>query len=234
MPDRWVIGDVHGCSKALRGLIEEIAPAPSDEVIFLGDYIDRGPDSRDCIDQLIALRERTQVRLLRGNHELMLSAVLFGGLDDKVWLENGGRATVTSYGGSLDRIPDSHRQFFATLLPHYETECEIFVHANYEADVDMNLLVDSVRYWKHLAFPTPLPHQSGKRVFVGHTPQPNFQVLDLAHLICVDTCCFGGGYLSALHLHDGNVVQFDVHGHRRRGGLIQRLAEMLHRRKTSK
>ena len=222
MGRRWVIGDVHGCSRALRGLLEAIAPGTDDEVIFLGDYIDRGSDSRDCVNQIIELRKHTRVITLRGNHELMLTSVLFGGMDDQVWLSNGGRATVASYGGNLSRIPDAHRDFFTGLLPHHETESEIFVHANYQAELSPGEFDDFDRYWKHLSFPLSPPHDSGRRVFVGHTPQANFQVLDLGHLVCVDTCCFGGGYLTALNLDDGEQHQFDLHGHPRRRGLLER------------
>ena len=109
---RFAIGDIHGCSKALRTLIDTIDPQPDDELIFMGDYIDRGPDTRDVVDQIIRLQYRTQVVALRGNHELMLLGVVLGGLDDTVWLENGGAATVASYGGSLHRIPRNHFEFY--------------------------------------------------------------------------------------------------------------------------
>ena len=90
---RFVIGDIHGCAKALRTLIETIAPRAEDELVFLGDYVDRGPDSRDVVDQVIDLHDRCRVVALRGNHEIMLMGVALGGLDDTVWLANGGKAT---------------------------------------------------------------------------------------------------------------------------------------------
>ena len=68
---RFAIGDIHGCAKALRSVIEAIDPQPEDEIVFLGDYVDRGPDSRDAVDQIIDLQTRTQVVALRGNHEIM-------------------------------------------------------------------------------------------------------------------------------------------------------------------
>lgn len=72
---RFVIGDIHGCGKALRTLIETIDPDTEDEIVFMGDYIDRGPDSRDVVQQVLDLRERCQVVALRGNHEIMLLGV---------------------------------------------------------------------------------------------------------------------------------------------------------------
>lgn len=213
---RYVIGDIHGCSKALRTLIEYIDPKPEDELIFLGDYVDRGPNSRDVIDQIIDLKKRCNVVALRGNHEIMLQSVAFGGMDDKIWMNTGGKATVTSYGGSLDKIPLSHREFLQSLLPHYETEEAIFVHACYEAYVPMDELSDEIRYWTHLGPNPPAPHFSGKRVYVGHTPQPSGAVLDLGYMVCVDTYCFGCGFLTAMNVGTDDTVQVDRKGFRRR------------------
>ncbi|MEM0926807.1 MAG: metallophosphoesterase family protein, partial [Planctomycetota bacterium] len=209
------VGDIHGCSKALRTLIECVDPQPNDEIIFLGDYVDRGPDSRGVIEQLIELKARCRVVALRGNHEIMLCGVAFGGLDAKLWLEAGGHTTVASYGGNLDKIPVSHRRFFDSLLPHYETDSEIYVHACYESHVPMDQQNDDMRYWRHVHAP-PAPHVSGKRVFVGHTPQASGSVLDLGHLVCLDTYCFGTGYLTAMDVATDEMIQVDKRGFRRR------------------
>ncbi|MFK8115037.1 MAG: metallophosphoesterase family protein [Rubripirellula sp.] len=217
---RFAIGDIHGCAKALRGLIEEIAPRPQDEVIFMGDYVDRGPNSKDVVDQIIDLQNRCNVIALRGNHEIMLMGVALAGMDDKVWQANGGRATVTSYGGSLAKIPAAHLAFFQELLPYYETPSEIFVHANYHPLLDMHQQIDMTTYWEHLTERPPLAHKSGKRVFVGHTPQPTGNVLDVGHLVCLDTYCFGGRYLTAFNLGTDEILQADFHGHLRRPSLL--------------
>ncbi len=212
---RFVIGDVHGCSKALRTLVEEIRPAADDQLIFLGDFIDRGPDSRGVIDLVLDLTRRCRVIPLRGNHEVMLLGVLFGGCDATIWLQGGGQATVASYGGSLQRIPGEHLDFYRSLRRDFETEREIFVHAGYDPETPIDKLDDSVRYWNHLEG-VPRPHFSGKRVFVGHTPQAGGNLLDYGHLVCMDTYCFGGGYLSALELDCGDLLQVDSHGHLRK------------------
>ncbi|MCA9137384.1 MAG: serine/threonine protein phosphatase [Planctomycetales bacterium] len=212
---RFVIGDIHGCDKALRTLIECIDPQPDDELIFLGDYVDRGPDSRGVIDQIIELQSICRVVALRGNHEIMLYSVAFGGLTADMWLAAGGKATVTSYGGSLDKIPDTHRAFLQSLRPHYETAESIFVHACYEARTPMDQLNDELRYWTHLSV-SPGPHFSGKKVYVGHTPQPSGIVMDLGYLVCVDTYCFGNGFLTAMNVETNEVIQVDKKGFRRR------------------
>lgn len=212
---RFVIGDIHGCDKALRTLIECIDPQPEDELVFLGDYVDRGPDSRGVIDQIIELQSRCRVIALRGNHEIMLYSVAFGGLEPEMWLAAGGNATVTSYGGSLDKIPASHQAFLKSLRSHYETGESIFVHACYEARTPMEELTDELRYWTHLSV-SPGPHYSGKKVYVGHTPQPGGIVMDLGYLVCVDTYCFGNGYLTAMNVATNEIIQVDKKGFRRR------------------
>jgi len=223
---RYVIGDIHGCAKALRTLIETIQPNEEDEVIFLGDYIDRGPNSRDVVQQILELQQRCKVIPLRGNHEIMLLGVVLGGLDATVWLENGGISTVSSYGGSLSKIPDKHLDFFQSLRACYETSDEIFVHAGYDPEKQIHEQDQSITYWIHLPVILPPPHKSGKRVFVGHTPQSNGNVFDGGHLICVDTYCFGGGYLTAYETTSSKIIQADRHGHLRRAP-VQRLVSGL-------
>src|SRR6056297_2055006 len=107
----------------------------------------------------------------------MLQSVVSRGMDDAMWLRSGGKATVTSYGGSISKIPNDHLAFFESLLPFYETEHEIFVHAMYDPSCEVESQNDELTYWTHLPPSLPAPHQSGKRVFVGHTPQPTGEVL---------------------------------------------------------
>ena len=226
---RFVIGDIHGCAKALRTVLETIDPQPSDELVFLGDYIDRGSDTPDVIDQILDAKKRCKVISLRGNHEIMLVGVVIHGLEAEPWFRSGGHATITSYGGSIEKIPQSHLDFFQTLRPFYETDQEIFVHAGYVPDGDLESQDDAVTYWEHLPNVIPPPHRSGKRVFVGHTPQANGEILDGGHLVCVDTCCFGGGYLTALEVNTFETIQCDLHGHLRRSNsaiLAERWATM--------
>ena len=213
---RYAIGDIHGCAKALRSVIDAIDPQPTDELVFMGDYVDRGPDSRDTIDQIIALQARTQVVALRGNHEMMLLGIALNQLDDSVWLANGGNTTVASYGGSLNKIPSNHLSFLRGLLPYYETHDTIFVHASYDPEIEMFKQSEMMTYWTHLTEPLPARHKSGKRVILGHTPQLGGQVLDAGHLVCIDTYCFGYGYLTAYEIGGKSVIQADRHGHVKR------------------
>src|SRR5262249_22206274 len=86
------IGDIHGCSAALAALVRAIAPTPPDTLVFLGDYIDRGPDSRGVLEQVTALAERCTAVPLLGNHEEMVLAALEGPSELRYWLKFGGAA----------------------------------------------------------------------------------------------------------------------------------------------
>ncbi|QDV54692.1 metallophosphoesterase family protein [Rosistilla oblonga] len=209
-------GDIHGCSRALRTLIENIAPTPEDTLVFLGDYVDRGSDSRGVVDQLIELQQRCNLVPLLGNHEIMFLGVVCGGMEDKIWLACGGNATLASYGGALHHIPTRHIDFLKTCRSYWENDRNICVHASYLPEQPMDRLGEQHLFWEHLPPVAPLPHHSGKRVLVGHTPQANLEVLDLGHLVCIDTYCFGGGWLTAFDLDTAEVWQANLHGHARR------------------
>src|SRR5262245_13321258 len=98
------IGDIHGCAVALRKLIEVLAPEPDDTLVVLGDCVDRGPDSRGVIEQLLALREDCQLVPILGNHEEMMLNYIDGRPQPDDWLQVGGAATVESYRGKDGKL----------------------------------------------------------------------------------------------------------------------------------
>src|SRR5215213_9957860 len=117
----FVIGDIHGCCDELRYLIDALPIGPDDEVIFLGDYIDRGPDSRAVISFLIELKDRlreNRLVFLKGNHEdMLLSYLELSGQHGKMFLLNGGNATVESYGIAAEN--SSPDQLSAAMPPEH-------------------------------------------------------------------------------------------------------------------
>lgn len=216
-----VIGDIHGCLKALNGLLEVVRPTPEDTLIFLGDYVDRGPDSRGVLETLISLQNQTNVVCLLGNHEIMFRGAIQG-LDPALWLEIGGRPTLTSYGGQLSLVPQEHLDFLFGLRPYYETEKHLFVHANYDATLSLQQQPEELLYWEHLGNRFPEPHHSGKHVFLGHTPQPYGKIGEFGHFTCMDTGCFAGYWLTAMDVDSGEVWQISKQGHRREDWRIVR------------
>ncbi len=103
-------------------------------------------------------------------------------------------------------------QFLEGCWDFYETDTHIFVHANYFPDLPMSEQPVMMLRWESLRATTPGPHNSGKTVIVGHTPQKNGEILDLGHLKCIDTYCYGGGWLTALDVRTNEIWQADLKG----------------------
>jgi serine/threonine protein phosphatase 1 len=218
------VGDVHGCSAALAALVRAIAPTSLDTLVFLGDYIDRGPDSRGVLEQVIALAVRSTVVPLMGNHEEMLLAALKGRPTCATGSSSGARRpwlpTATEAGRSFGPadlralIPAEHLQFIKGCRDYFETVRHIFVHAYYEPDRPLHEQRWGGLRWASLPS-VPARHCSGKVAIVGHTPQKSGEVLDLGYLKCIDTFCHGGGWLTALEVRTGKVWQANLAGEMR-------------------
>jgi serine/threonine protein phosphatase 1 len=225
MPRRTIaVGDVHGCSRALAVLIDAIEPEPDDLIVTLGDYIDRGPDSRGVLDLLLSLGSRCQLVTLLGNHEQML----FDAKDPRpshsgvsryeVWLGYGGVATLESYGSNcgFEAIPARHLELLESCRYSFETETHLFTHASYFPSLPLEGQPASVLLWESLRDEFPGPHFSGKTAIVGHTSQKSGELLDLGYLKCIDTYCYGGGWLTALDVATGQLWQASENGELRR------------------
>ena len=170
------VGDIHGCYAKLVDLMEQVAPAAEDRLVFLGDYIDRGPQSRQVIDYLIALKKRLpRTVCLRGNHEQMLLEALTGDIDAVgLFLFNGGSATVSSYGGDLDNLPGDHLDFFRNLSLYHEEDEFVFVHAGLRPEVSLAEQEEQDLVWIRKEF-LDSGYDWGKTVVHGHTPRPGVE-----------------------------------------------------------
>lgn len=204
-----VIGDIHGCAHALEALLNEIRPTSDDLIISLGDFIDTGRETSDVVRQLIALERECRFVAILGNHEEMLLAALTSERLKQSWLMCGGMPTLNSYRfcGDIDVIPDDHLEFIRRCRPYYETQTHIFLHANYLADVALEDQPEHVLRWSLFEEPYPEPHCSGKTAVVGHTEQRNGEILDLGHVLCIDTACHSYGWLTAMDVRSGEVWQ---------------------------
>lgn len=217
MARHLAIGDIHGCINALRSLVDFVELRPDDTIVTLGDYVDRGPDSRAVVDFVIGSGKTHDLVPLRGNHEIMM-------LDSRekkswlhAWLGYGGDATLQSYAateddpGSFADIPDSHIDFLENrLVPYYECKTHFFVHANADAGVPLEEQKDSTLYWRR--YVNPEPHCSGKIMVCGHTIQRSGLPRSNGHSICIDTWAYGSGWLSCLDVESGTVWQANEAG----------------------
>jgi serine/threonine protein phosphatase 1 len=203
------VGDVHGCVHALDALLEAVAPTVRDELVFLGDLIDQGRDSRDVLDRLLDLQRTCSVVLIRGNHEEMMFAACENEKALRYWEVCGGFATLNSYryGARLSAVPDEHWALLAASRDFYETEEYIFTHAHYLPDVPMPLQPDHQLRWALFEPSEARPHISGKTVFVGHTEQHNSEICDLGFVVCIDTACWRHGWLTAIDVRTHQLWQ---------------------------
>jgi serine/threonine protein phosphatase 1 len=208
------IGDMHGCLAALQSILKAIAPGRDDTIVTMGDYVDRGPDSRGVIDNLINLQFSCHLVPLLGNHDELLLDICNGQYELIAdWLLFGGSATLTSYRTLLpEEIPHKHIEFLNNCLLYYETDRYIFLHATYDPALPMDRQKSQTLLWDKIRPVPPGPHFSGKTVIVGHTAQRNGQILDLGYLKCIDTCCYGEGYLTAMDVQTGQIWQADRNG----------------------
>jgi serine/threonine protein phosphatase 1 len=220
MKRHLAVGDIHGCHNALMTLMDFVAPSRDDTIVTLGDYVDRGPNSAAVIESLIDLDKNHKLIPLRGNHEVMM-------LDSRdmsswfhSWLSYGGRETLESYSlaanvaESISRIPEAHLDFLANrLLPYFECESHLFVHAHADADKALADQPDSSLYWRR--YLNPELHCSGKIMVCGHTAQRSGMPAHNNNSICIDTWAHGEGWLTCLEVESGTVWQANEAGDKR-------------------
>ena len=210
---RYAIGDIHGCWDALEALLEQVPLHEDDQLVLLGDYIDRGPDSAKVLNWVIDQVENQGTIALRGNHEVMMLAALQGEMRLEHWLGCGGQEALESYlpknskrSPSPDWVPQEHLNFLKhRLRPYFETESHIFVHASLYSELPLDEQDEHTFYWER--FDDIAPHCSGKQVICGHTAQKSGRPAVKDHAICIDTWVYGNGWLTCLDVESGRYWQ---------------------------
>jgi len=211
-----IIGDIHGCYSSLAALLEKIE-GRADSFVFVGDYVDRGPDSRKVIELLLRLKTRLpQPVFLKGNHEFMFLQVIRG-QDPFIFLNAGGRQTLESYGIQADnpeelagRLPGEHLAFLEHLGLLHEDPNGIYVHAGLEPGRPLAEQSEEWCLWVRERF-IRSTYDFGKPVVFGHTvfPEPLIQ----ANKIGIDTGAVYGGKLTALLLPEKEFIQVEGEQH---------------------
>lgn len=200
MGNIFAVGDIHGCLRPLEDLLDKLPiDWEEDYLVFLGDYIDRGPDSRLVLETIMALKEAHPERVicLLGNHEWMLLRYLRG-YDQELYLLNGGDVTLAQFlRDGIVEVPPKHISFLRSLLPYWETERYIFVHAGLRPGIPLT----KQRLEDLLFIRGEFIHSDydwGKMVIFAHTPFS--RPLVAPNKIGIDTGCVYGGELTALVL----------------------------------
>jgi serine/threonine protein phosphatase 1 len=199
------IGDIHGCNHQLENLLEKIAFEPrADTLVLVGDYIDRGPDSRGVIDTLLELKESCPGMVcLKGNHEEMLLNYYLDGRGEQQFFINGGLITLDSYGlNPADAragrgLPESHLDFLRSLRLFHETEDYLFVHAGLRPGIPLAEQSPSDLLWIRYEFIDSAAN-FGRTVVFGHTPLHG--PLSEPNKIGIDTGAVYGGHLTCVEL----------------------------------
>jgi serine/threonine protein phosphatase 1 len=221
----YAIGDIHGELGKLERLLATLPLDAGDRLVFLGDYVDRGPDSAAVVSRLLELRRSVECVFLLGNHESMFldflgwkGAAYFGG---DAFLMNGGDRTLASYGFFGERghekrleLPPEHASFYRSLRLSHQAGDYLFVHAGLgprgleSGDVAYALRVSRPEdlLWNRSS--ADLPHRLGLTVIYGHTPSRDFAVRwNQPFSIGIDTGAVYGGPLSAIRLPDESILQ---------------------------
>lgn len=217
----FVIGDLHGCSDEPESLLKHLETqeglGENDVLIFLGDYIDRGPNSRGVINLMLDMKRRfPKTRFLKGNHEDMLLDFLgFGGRLGHAFLYNGGLETIQSYDISVFAPPDemvaalpaAHFKFLCDLESMIEIGNYVCVHAGLNPLRKYDDQVEADALWIRDEF-IANNHPFEKQIVFGHTPHQQV-LLHLPYKIGLDTGLVFGNKLSCLELYSGALFQID-------------------------
>ena len=209
MARRFVIGDVHGCARTLRLLVEEgVGLTREDELYLLGDLIDRGPASREVLDFLIGLRESGYtVASIRGNHEEMLLAACHDRNQFYLWILNGGYTTLESFGvEDACEIPERYRRFLDDLPTYLILPDFALVHAGIDCQRSDPFADRQTLLWSR-SCTVDMAKTGGRRIVSGHTPRPRREIeasLDDDWIMLDNGCVYRGvaglGSLAALEL----------------------------------
>jgi serine/threonine protein phosphatase 1 len=226
----YAVGDIHGCLDLLDELLalidRDISLRPTERAVcvFLGDYIDRGPTSRETIDRLIELGKTRECVFLKGNHELIAIKCLSDpGLFDR-WMRLGGMETLVSYGvapaspasgkqivelqAAFHRaLPQAHFRFFRDLQASFTCGDFFFAHAGVRPRVELSRQIENDLLWIREEF-LASNEDFGKIVVHGHTPSRDVEVA--ANRINIDTGAFATGRLTCLVIEGTSLSIIDT------------------------
>jgi serine/threonine protein phosphatase 1 len=207
MPLTYAVGDVHGSLDKLKVLIEacrQHADGRALQFVFLGDYIDRGPDSAGVVRFMMRLQDELGDRLiaLRGNHEAFVLGLLDGVVPLGLWLRNGGAETLASYGvQEVAELPQAHLDWMRSLRLSYDDGRRFFVHAGVDPQKPLDGQDEQALLWIREPFLSD-PRDYGRLIVHGHTPLATATPDLRANRLNLDTAAVFGGVLTAAIFDD--------------------------------
>lgn len=230
MAQTLVIGDIHGGLKGLKELAEIANFSKSDQLIFLGDYVDGWSESAQVIQYLMELSKTNHCIFIKGNHDVWCENWLRNKKPNPVWLANGGLGAIESYRSFSEESKHKHLSFFESMqLFHIDKQNRLFIHAGFtsmhgverENDIS-NFYLDRTLWEMALAMDTTLNSQSENypqrlkhysEIYIGHTPTINYsktKPMNAANVWNIDTGAAFTGRLSALNVDTKEYFQSEI------------------------
>ena len=225
---KFVIGDIHGGLKALLQVLKKINCDENYTLIFLGDYVDGWSESPAVLDFLIELQKKQPCVFIRGNHDELLLDWLLGNnenIDEKLWFQHGGEATVLSYQNINAETKERHTQFLKSLQDyHLDDKNRLFIHAGFTnmkgveheffkplfywdrtlwetaLAIDSQLSKDAITY--------PLRLKIYNEIFIGHTPVTKIDETIPVNKACVWNVDTGAAFKGKLTIMDVDSKEF--------------------------
>lgn len=228
----FVIGDIHGGLRALVQILERAKINPTDKLIFLGDYVDGWSESPQLINYLISLSKTNDCVFIRGNHDQLFLDYLETGnkkIDEGMWFQHGGKATVIAYKNISDTMKNEHIVFLKSLHNYYlDEQNRLFIHAGFTNMSGVNFeYFPKMFYWDRTLWETALALNESinqlspfypkrfliyQEIYIGHTPTTrinSFDPVNIANIWNVDTGAAFKGKLTILNIETKEFFQSD-------------------------
>ena len=225
---KFVIGDIHGGLKALLQVLKKINCDENDTLIFLGDYVDGWSESPAVLDFLIELQKKQPCVFIRGNHDELLLDWLLGNnenIDEKLWFQHGGEATVLSYQNINAETKEKHIQFLQSLQDYYlDDKNRLFIHAGFTNMKGVeHEFFKPLFYWDRTLWETalaidnqlskdaityPLRLKIYNEIFIGHTPVTKIDETNPVNKACVWNVDTGAAFKGKLTIMDVDTKEF--------------------------
>jgi serine/threonine protein phosphatase 1 len=201
------VGDIHGCFQTLTELLKKVRASLDEnephQLIFLGDYMDRGPASKQVLDLLISLKEKSDCVILRGNHENMFLDFCedpYNNVKSKMYLSNGGLETLKSFEdlGKNQSLPEKKYLDFVRAMPLYHKVGKwVFVHAGIDPTIPLEEQSEHNLLWSR-SFLKVTTFADDMRVVHGHTPYGNLNYRQFGNQFNLDSGCVFNNWLTAM------------------------------------
>jgi serine/threonine protein phosphatase 1 len=215
-PRFFIVGDIHACPQELEVLLQSLSLQSEDRLVFLGDYVDRGPDARAVVELVLGMKASAvcQMTFLKGNHEdMFLDFLGYDGRYGEAFLVNGGNTTMKSYGlpqtligkDAAAALPPAHLAFYLSLETLYQNGETLCVHAGLNPQRAFEKQREEELLWIRQEFIFH-PHDFPYTVVFGHTPHRDV-LFDLPYKIGIDTGLVYGGKLSCLEVTEKKLFQ---------------------------